>query len=119
MAIPRTSNREVTWTGAPDGPPRLDSVVLDRRPTRGSASARAGLHGLAVPDGLVQTLPVGLDGEALIPQAPLEFRTPPGAPRVRLPVTAPGASAPAPYSGPVRTLVLLVRVLAGRTQALT
>jgi hypothetical protein len=63
-------------------------------------------------------VPIGLDGEALILHPPLEFRTLPGALSIRLPLTAPGASAPVPKPGPVRTVVALVRVLAGRPQAL-
>jgi hypothetical protein len=47
---------------------------------------------------------------------PAWFRSLPGALRVRLPLNAPGASAPVPKPGPVRTVVALVRVLAGRPQ---
>jgi hypothetical protein len=49
---------------------------------------------------------------------PAWFRSPPEALRVRLPLNAPGACAPVPKPGPVRTVVALVRVLAGRPQAL-
>jgi Diacylglycerol kinase catalytic domain len=63
-------------------------------------------------------VPVGLDGEALLLEPPLEFRTLPGMLRVRLPVTARGASVRQPQPGPVRTVVALLRVLAGRPQAL-
>jgi diacylglycerol kinase family enzyme len=64
-----------------------------------------------------KAVPVGLDGEALLLEPPLKFRTLPGALRVRLPITAPGASAPVPPPRPVRVLAALVRVLAGRPQA--
>lgn len=58
---------------------------------------------------------VGVDGEALRLVPPLEFRSLPGALRVRVPVHAPGAppAAVAP-AGPGEAATALVRVLAGR-----
>jgi diacylglycerol kinase family enzyme len=60
-------------------------------------------------------VPVGLDGEALRIAPPLEFRTLPGALRVRLPVTAARASQTTIRPpGVRRTVVALLRVFAGR-----
>jgi diacylglycerol kinase family enzyme len=62
-----------------------------------------------------QPVPVGLDGEALQMEPPLEFRTLPGALRVRLPLTAPGVSQ-TPVYGLRETLRALWRVLAARPE---
>lgn len=60
-------------------------------------------------------LPIGVDGEALRLAPPLRFRSLPGALRVRIPLTAPGAppAALAPPSFPA-ALVALGHVLVGR-----
>jgi diacylglycerol kinase family enzyme len=61
------------------------------------------------------TLDVGLDGEALQVPTPLQFRSLPGALRVRIPVDAPGV--PASRVGPAgagKAVAALVRVAAGR-----
>jgi hypothetical protein len=63
---------------------------------------------------------VGLDGEALRMAPPLEFVTLPGALRVRLPPTTVGAShTTVRPPGVRRTVVALLRVLAGRTVSTT
>jgi diacylglycerol kinase family enzyme len=113
--------------------PRLDAGVLGvvaihaKRP--GDFSALAALHARGAInryEGLrqwtastfridsSQPVPVGLDGEALRLEPPLEFRTLPGALRVRLPLAAPGASHAAVH-GLRRTLVVLLRIAADRT----
>ena len=58
----------------------------------------------------------GVDGEALLLDPPLEFRSLPGALRVRIPTSAPGYS-PAALNAPSPwwTLTALVRAAAGRT----
>jgi diacylglycerol kinase family enzyme len=67
-----------------------------------------------------EPVPVGLDGEALRMAPPLEFVTLPGALRVRLPPTTVGAShTTVRPPGVRRTVVALLRVLAGRTVSTT
>jgi diacylglycerol kinase family enzyme len=61
-----------------------------------------------------QPVPVGIDGEALTLEPPLQFRTLPQALRVRIPTHAPGLSPAARALGsPSWTLRALVRVAAG------
>jgi diacylglycerol kinase family enzyme len=61
------------------------------------------------------TIPVGLDGEALRMRPPLEFRTLPGALRVRLPLASPGAThSVVRPPGVRRTVAALIRVVSGR-----
>jgi diacylglycerol kinase family enzyme len=62
-----------------------------------------------------EPVPVGVDGEAVRLAPPLEFRTLPGALRVRLPLRSPGAVRPGGVAPGARaTLVALVHVLVGR-----
>jgi diacylglycerol kinase family enzyme len=101
------------------GRPRLDQgvlgiVVLRADPRDPGQEWTA--HGFVVDSS--SPVPVGLDGEAVVLQPPLEFRILPGALRVRLPVAAPGASARLPEPGPFRTAAALLRVVAGRPHAL-
>jgi diacylglycerol kinase family enzyme len=101
------------------GRPRLDGGVLGVVALRADPSQPG--HEWTAERFLVDSsrrVPIGLDGEALILEPPLQFRTLPGALRVWLPLTAPGAYAPVPKPGPVRTVVALARVLVGRPQAL-
>jgi hypothetical protein len=58
-------------------------------------------------------VPVGIDGESVELQPPLEFQCLPGALRVRLPRTAPGATQ-TPVYGLRATLGALLRVLMNR-----
>jgi hypothetical protein len=62
---------------------------------------------------------LGLDGEALVLDPPIRFRTLPGALRVRIPHTAPGYSpaAAAPTKG-WATITALLRAAAGRPVAI-
>lgn len=60
-----------------------------------------------------KSVPVGLDGEAMLIEPPLEFRTLPGALRVRLPQGAPGASHTVVY-GLRETLLALFRIAMDR-----
>jgi diacylglycerol kinase family enzyme len=60
-----------------------------------------------------QPVPVGLDGEALRLDPPLEFRALPGALRVRLPLAAPGVSR-TPVYGLRETLLALWSIVAAR-----
>jgi diacylglycerol kinase family enzyme len=66
-----------------------------------------------------QPVEVGIDGEALVLDPPIEFRTLPGALRVRIPLGAPGYSpaAAAPTRG-WATVTALLRTVAGRPVAL-
>lgn len=65
-----------------------------------------------------QPVPVGLDGEALVLPPPLEFRTLPGALRVRLPKTSAGARRNRWRIGEARRSAAgLMRVLANRPAA--
>ncbi|HSK36283.1 MAG TPA: diacylglycerol kinase family protein [Actinomycetota bacterium] len=65
-----------------------------------------------------QPVEIGIDGEALVLDPPIEFRTLPGALRVRIPLGAPGYSpaAAAPTRG-WATITALVRTAAGRPVA--
>jgi hypothetical protein len=62
---------------------------------------------------------VGLDGEALVLDPPIRFRTMPGALRVRLPAHAPGYSpaAAVPTKG-WATITALLQTAAGRPVAI-
>ena len=66
-----------------------------------------------------QPLEIGIDGEALVLDPPIEFRTLPGALRVRIPLGAPGYSpaAAAPTKG-WATLLALLRTAAGQPVAI-
>ncbi|HEV2894442.1 MAG TPA: diacylglycerol kinase, partial [Actinomycetota bacterium] len=66
-----------------------------------------------------QPVEIGIDGEALVLDPPIEFRTLPRALRVRIPLTAPGYSpaAAAPTRG-WATVTALLRSAAGRPVAL-
>jgi diacylglycerol kinase family enzyme len=66
-----------------------------------------------------QPVEIGIDGEALVLDPPIEFRTLPGALRVRIPLGAPGYSpaAAAPTRG-WATVTALLRTAAGRPVAL-
>jgi hypothetical protein len=66
-----------------------------------------------------QPVEIGIDGEALVLDPPIEFRTLPGALRVRIPLGAPGYSpaAAAPTRG-WATITALLRTVAGRPVAL-
>jgi diacylglycerol kinase family enzyme len=66
-----------------------------------------------------QPVEIGIDGEALVLDPPIEFRTLPGALRVRIPLGAPGYSpaAAAPTRG-WATVTALLRTVAGRPVAL-
>jgi diacylglycerol kinase family enzyme len=66
-----------------------------------------------------QPVEIGIDGEALVLDPPIRFRTLPGALRVRIPLSAPGyspaAAAPTPgWAG----ITALVRAVAGRPVAI-
>lgn len=62
-----------------------------------------------------QPVEAGVDGEALLLDPPLEFRTRPGALRIRIPKAAPGYSPAALRSTPVRgSIRALARAAAGR-----
>jgi diacylglycerol kinase family enzyme len=66
-----------------------------------------------------QPVEIGIDGEALVLDPPIRFRTLPGALRVRIPLSAPGyspaATAPTPgWAG----ITALVRAVAGRPVAI-
>jgi diacylglycerol kinase family enzyme len=65
-----------------------------------------------------QPVEIGIDGEALVLDPPIEFRTLPGALRVRIPLGAPGYSpaAAAPTKG-WATVTALLRTAAGRPVA--
>jgi diacylglycerol kinase family enzyme len=112
--------------------PRLDTGVLGvvavraNRPSeistllaleaRGAVHLYQGLRQWTTPAFRIdssKTVPVGLDGEALLMKPPLEFRTLPGALRVRLPPTAPGASHTVVY-GLRETLLALFRIAVNR-----
>jgi diacylglycerol kinase family enzyme len=115
----------------PGSRPHLDSGVLGilairaNRPEDLSALAALGAHGAAdqlqgvrrwtAPTFRVDSsspVPIGLDGEALLLEPPLEFRTLPGVLRVRLPAST-GAPQIAVH-GVRQTLRALLRVAAGR-----
>jgi diacylglycerol kinase family enzyme len=66
-----------------------------------------------------QPVEIGIDGEALVLDPPIRFRTLPGALRVRIPLTAPGYSpaAAAPTKG-WATVTALLRAAAGRPVAI-
>jgi diacylglycerol kinase family enzyme len=66
-----------------------------------------------------QPVEIGVDGEALVLDPPIEFRTLPGALRVRIPLGAPGYSpaAAAPTKG-WATVTALLRTVAGRPVAI-
>jgi hypothetical protein len=66
-----------------------------------------------------QPVEVGLDGEALVLDPPIRFRTMPGALRVRLPAGAPGYSpaAAVPTKG-WATITALLQTAAGRPVAI-
>jgi diacylglycerol kinase family enzyme len=66
-----------------------------------------------------QPVEIGIDGEALVMDPPIEFRTMPGALRVRIPLGAPGYSpaAAAPTKG-WATVTALLRTAAGRPVAI-
>ena len=66
-----------------------------------------------------QPVEIGIDGEALVLDPPIEFRTLPGALRVRIPLGAPGYSpaAAAPTKG-WATLTALLRTAAGQPVAI-
>ena len=66
-----------------------------------------------------QPVEIGIDGEALVLDPPIEFRTLPGALRVRIPLSAPGYSpaAAAPTRG-WATATALLRTVTGRPVAL-
>jgi diacylglycerol kinase family enzyme len=66
-----------------------------------------------------QPVEIGIDGEALVLDPPIRFRTLPGALRVRIPLGAPGYSPAA--AAPVRgwaTVTALLRAAAGRPVAI-
>jgi diacylglycerol kinase family enzyme len=101
--------------------PRLDGGVLGILAVRGDPAAPGRLPGLSQWTAATfrvdssGPVPVGLDGEALQLAPPLEFRSLPGALRVRLPVTTAGAShTTVRPPGVRRTLASLLRVLGGR-----
>ncbi len=63
-----------------------------------------------------QPVPVGVDGEALVLEAPLRFVSRPGALRVRIAPQHPGASPSAGLpQGPLGVVEQLLRLTAGRT----
>ena len=66
-----------------------------------------------------QPVEIGIDGEALVLDPPIEFRTLPGALRVRIPLSAPGYSpaATAPTRG-WATVTALLRTTTGRPVAI-
>jgi diacylglycerol kinase family enzyme len=66
-----------------------------------------------------QPVEIGIDGEALVLDPPIRFRTLPGALRVRIPLTAPGYSpaATAPTPG-WATITALLQAAAGRPVAI-
>jgi diacylglycerol kinase family enzyme len=66
-----------------------------------------------------QPVEIGIDGEALVLDPPIEFRTLPGALRVRIPLSAPGYSpaATAPTRG-WATVTALLRSTTGRSVAI-
>jgi diacylglycerol kinase family enzyme len=66
-----------------------------------------------------QPVEIGIDGESLVLDPPIRFRTLPGALRVRIPLTAPGYSpaAAAPTQG-WATITALLRAAAGRPVAI-
>jgi diacylglycerol kinase family enzyme len=83
---------------------------------RGAVHQYQGLRQWTVPAFRVESsgpVPIGLDGEALQLEPPLEFRTLPGALRVRLPPAAAGPPQIAVH-GARQTLRGLLRVAAGR-----
>jgi diacylglycerol kinase family enzyme len=63
-----------------------------------------------------QPVEIGIDGEALVLDPPIRFRTLPSALRVRIPLTAPGYSpaAAAPTQGWATTVTALLQAAAGR-----
>jgi diacylglycerol kinase family enzyme len=120
--------------------PRIDdgllgvvTVTIDRAadiPTLMSLEAAGRIHRFhgyqawSTPEFVVDSadplIDVGVDGEALRLQTPLRFRSLPGVLRVRVPLSAPGASpaALAP-AGIGEAVPALLRVLAGRPAAAT
>jgi diacylglycerol kinase family enzyme len=116
----------------PGSRPRLDSGVLGvvavraNRPrdlaalaaleTRGAVHQYQGLRQWTAPTFRIESsgpVPIGLDGEALRLEPPLEFRTLPGALRVRLPSAGAGPRQIAVH-GVRQTLRALMRIAAGR-----
>ena len=100
---------------------RLRLALPGRRPpqpvTSATALARGNVLAWAVPTFRVdsaETVAVGIDGEAVQLEPPLEFRTLPGALRVRVPryVVTPAAAGRAPGVG--ETALALLRILSGR-----
>lgn len=88
----------------------------------GQLARYPGFHEWTAPDFRVEAdgpIEAGVDGEALVLDSPLEFRSLPGALRVRIPTHAPGWS-PAALAPPslAWTVRALFRVLAGRPPAL-
>ncbi len=88
----------------------------------GQLARFSGFHEWTTPDFCVESdgpIEVGVDGEALVLETPLQFRSLPGALRVRIPTHAPGWS-PAALAPPSVgwTVRALFRVVAGRPPAL-
>jgi hypothetical protein len=84
----------------------------------GRVGSYRGLHDWTTPEFRVdapEPVEIGVDGEALVLDPPLVFRTIPGALRVRIPTHAPGRSPAALASPSLRwTVTALLGVAAGR-----
>jgi len=84
----------------------------------GRVGSYRGLHDWTAPEFRVdarEPVEIGIDGEALVMDPPLVFRTIPGALRVRIPTHAPGRSPAALASPSIRwTVAALLGVAAGR-----
>ncbi len=106
--------------GAPIGSgtrPRLDQAVLgvvDVRPPATSGEAGPPWRQMTMPELEVDAdapIPLGIDGEALTMAPPLRFRSRPGALRVRIAHSHPGASPSANLpGGPLAAVATLLRI---------
>ena len=104
--------------------PRLDERRARRRRVRGAREREAGDEGRglvrqwATPDFEVRSgepVPGGVDGEAVVLDAPLHFTSRPGALAVRIAPTHPGASPSADLpDSPVTAAARLIHIAAGR-----